>query len=59
MICNCGEYNGKNNKLIELSKSTATHSTLVIDDDSSCHYKKNDGNYFVKNNLKILKKYCF
>ena len=56
LICNCGEYNGKNNKLIELSKSTATHSTLVIDDDSSCHYKKNDGNYFVKNNLKILKK---
>ena len=56
LICNCGEYNGKNNKLIELSKSTATHSTLVIDDDSSCHYKKNDGNYFVNNNLKILKK---
>ena len=56
LICNCGEYNGKNNKLIELSKSTATHSTLVIDDNSSCHYKKNNGNYFVNNNLKILKK---
>ena len=56
LICNCGEYNGKNNKLIELSKSTATHSTLVIDDNSSCHYKKNNENYFVNNNLKILKK---
>ena len=56
LICNCGEYNGKNKKLIELSKSTATHSTLVIDDHSSCHYKKNNGNYFVNNNLKILKK---
>ena len=56
LICNCGEYNGKNNKLIELSKSTATHSTLVIDNHSSCHYKKNNGNYFVNNNLKILKK---
>ena len=56
LICNCGEYNGKNKKLIELSKSTATHSTLVIDNHSSCHYKKNNGNYFVNNNLKILKK---
>ena len=56
LICNCGEYNGKNKKLIELSKSTATHSPLVIDDHSSCHYKKNNGNYFVNNNLKILKK---
>ena len=26
--------------LIELSKSTATHSTLVIDDNSSCKFKK-------------------
>ena len=56
LICNCGEYNGKNKKLIELSKSTATHSTLVLDDHSSCHYKKNNENYFVNNNLKILKK---
>ena len=56
LISNCGHYDGKNNKLVELSKSTATHSTLVIDDNSSCHYKKYDGSYLVNDGLKILKK---
>ena len=56
LICNCGNYEGKNNKLVELSKSTATHSTLVIDDNSSCHYKKYNKNYIVNDSLKILKK---
>ena len=56
LISNCGYYGGKNNKLVELSKSTATHSTLVIDDNSSCRYKKYGKNYLVDNGLKILKK---
>jgi hypothetical protein len=56
LISNCGYYNNKNTKLSELSRSTATHSTLVIDDNSSCHYEKTNKNYFVNNNLKILKK---
>ncbi len=56
LISNCGYYEGKNNKLVELSKSTAAHSTLVIDDNSSCRYKKYDGNYLVNYGLKILKK---
>jgi len=56
LISNCGHYDNKNNKLIKLSKSTATQSTLVIDDNSTCHYKKNNGNYSVVNGLKILKK---
>ncbi len=56
LISNCGYYEGKNNKLVELSKSTATHSTLIIDDNSSCRYKKYDGNYLVDYGLKILKK---
>ncbi|MDC3257408.1 heparinase II/III-family protein [Candidatus Pelagibacter sp.] len=56
LISNCGYYNSKNNKLTELSKSTATHSTLVVDDNSSCHYKKINKNYFVNDGLKILKK---
>ncbi len=56
LICNCGNYEGKKGKLIELSKSTATHSALVIDDNSSCQYKKYNKNYFVNTSLKILKK---
>jgi uncharacterized heparinase superfamily protein len=57
LISNCGYHNNKNSKLIELSKSTATHNTLTIDDSSSCQYRKiNNKNYYVNNNLKILKK---
>ena len=42
--------------LIKLSKSTATQSTLVIDDNSSCKFKKYKKNYLIKDGLKILKK---
>ena len=56
LISNCGYYNSKDSRLAELSKSTATHNTLVIDDNSSCRYKKINKNYFVNDSLKILKK---
>ncbi len=56
LISNCGYYEGKNNKLVVLSKSTATHNTLVIDDNSSCHYKKYNNGYLVDYGLRILKK---
>tara|TARA_B100001540_G_scaffold300683_1_gene306391 strand:+ start:1122 stop:2753 length:1632 start_codon:yes stop_codon:yes gene_type:complete len=57
LISNCGYYENKNFKLKELSKSTATHNTLIIDDHSSCHFKKIDRNNFILNDdLKILKK---
>ena len=42
LICNCGHYEGKNIKLVEISKSSATQSTLVIDENSSCHFRKFD-----------------
>ena len=56
LITNCGDYEGKNKKLIKLSKSTATHSTLTLDDNSSCQYKEFKGNFVITNSLKILKK---
>tara|TARA_Y100000591_G_scaffold164573_1_gene141962 strand:+ start:554 stop:2182 length:1629 start_codon:yes stop_codon:yes gene_type:complete len=56
LISNCGLYNGNNNKLIEISKSTATHSTLIIDDSSSWQYKRFNNDYFLDGGLKILKK---
>ena len=56
LISNCGNYENKNNKLIKLSKSTATQNTLIIDDNSSCHYKKNNENYLIDGGLKIIKK---
>ena len=39
-----------------LSKSTAAHNTLVIDDSSSCKFKKNKNDFLLKDGLKILKK---
>ena len=56
LISNCGHYEGKNDKLVKLSKSTATHSTLIIDDNSSCHYRKYKKNYLLNDGLKVLKK---
>ena len=57
LISNCGYYDNKNIKLNKLSKSTATHNTLIIDDHSSCHFKKmNEHNFILKDDLKILKK---
>ena len=56
LISNCGYYEGKNEKLVKLSKSTATHSTLVIDDNSSCKFKKNNKNYLINQRFRILSK---
>ena len=56
LISNCGNYEGKKSKLIEISKATAAHNALIIDDSSSCYHKKYNENYFVNTNLKILKK---
>ena len=56
LISNCGYYGGRNEKLVILSKSTATQSTLIIDDTSSCQFKKSTKNYLIKDGLKILKK---
>ena len=57
LISNCGYFSHKNLKLNELSKSTATHNTLTIDDHSSCSFEKKLKNILIlKNDLKILKK---
>ena len=55
LISNCG-YSKKNVKLNELSKSSAAHSTLIIDDNSSCKFTKINKTLMVKKNIKIIKK---
>ena len=40
LITNCGYFNTTNEKLNQMSKSTATHNSLVIDDNSSCKFMK-------------------
>ncbi len=57
LITNCGYYNKKNPKLNEISRSTASHSTLIIDDNSSCSFEKiKSSNKLIKDGLKILNK---
>ena len=57
LICNSGYFQNYNHELNELSKSSAVHSTLVLDDRSSCKFNKNKNkNYKISHGLKILKK---
>ena len=57
LICNSGYFQNHNHQLNELSKSSAIHSTLILDDRSSCRFNitknKSSG---ISHGLKILKK---
>ena len=55
LISNCGYSKKENTNLNKLSRSTATHNTLTIDDNSSCKYFKIDNFWLVKKGLKIIK----
>ncbi len=56
LISNAGYYSNKNNKLNKLSRSTALHSALTIEDYSSCNFKKEQTNLIIDKGLKISKK---
>ena len=57
LFTNSGYHYKKNLKLNELSRSSAVHNVLVLDDNSSCKFKKKTNSHFeIKNNLKIIKK---
>ena len=57
LICNSGYFQNYNHQLNELSKSSAIHSTLILDDRSSCRFTKDrhDGSK-VSQGLKITQK---
>ena len=57
LISNCGYFQNYKHQLNSISKSTVTHSTLVLDNKSSCSLKKDqDGILKTNQDLKILKK---
>ena len=56
LISNCGYYRKKNQKLNKLSKSSATHSTLTIDDNSSCKFLNENNSLILKTGLRITQK---
>ena len=56
LISNSGYFQDYKNKLNLISKSTAAHSALIIDNHSSCSFR-NNGNYkTLENGLKISDK---
>ena len=56
IFTNAGYYNSKNLKLKELSRSSAVHNVLIIDDNSSCKFQKLGTALEIKNGLKVLRK---
>ena len=57
LICNSGYFQNYNHQLNELSKSSAIHSTLILDDRSSCKFSKNkNSSSKISQGLKIIKK---
>ena len=57
LICNSGYFQNHNHQLNELSKSSAIHSVLVLDDRSSCKFNKTKNeNSKISHGLKVLKK---
>ena len=57
IICNSGYFQNYKHKLNELSKSTANHSTLIIDNSSSCKLIKiGNKSSIIEKGLKILNK---
>ena len=56
IFTNSGMYSKENFKLNELSKSSATHNVLIIDDNSSCKFKKVGSNFEIKDGVKVIKK---
>ena len=56
LISNAGYYPDKNNKFNKLSRSTALHCALSIEDYSSCNFIKHQKNLIVDKGLKVSKK---
>jgi uncharacterized heparinase superfamily protein len=56
LISNAGYYSDKNNKFNKLSRSTALHCALSIEDYSSCNFIKHQKNLIVDKALKVSNK---
>ena len=57
LINNSGYFPNKTSKFNKFSKSTSLQNTMIIEDNSSCDFIKNEkSEYIIKNGLKISKK---
>tara|TARA_Y100001970_G_scaffold257280_1_gene335808 strand:+ start:1239 stop:2867 length:1629 start_codon:yes stop_codon:yes gene_type:complete len=57
LVSNSGYFQNYKHQLNSISKSTANHSTLCIDNRSSCKFKKRtDGIFEIEKGIKVVKK---
>ena len=57
IICNSGYFQNFKHQLNNISKSSANHSTLILDNTSICKFTKDKlGNLIIEKNFKILDK---
>ncbi len=56
LICNSGYFQNQNHKLNYISKLSAAHSTLILNNKSASTFKKKSGYYILDNGLKSLQK---
>jgi uncharacterized heparinase superfamily protein len=58
LICNSGYFQNQQHQLHKVSKSSAIHSSLILDDTSSCKFNKTKNESSkISHGLKILKKH--
>ncbi len=55
LITNCGYFSDINRKYNKLSRSSALHNTLIIEDFSSSNFKIIDSNYILTDKVKVIK----
>ncbi|MFL2887097.1 MAG: heparinase II/III family protein [Candidatus Pelagibacter sp.] len=56
IICNSGYFQSENHKLNNISRSTAAHSTLILNNRSASTFKKKNKKNILENGLKSLDK---
>ena len=57
LISNSGYFQDTKHQLNKISKSSAAHSTLILDNTSVCSFKKDSkGNNLIENNFKLINK---
>ncbi len=56
LISNAGYYSDRRNKFNKLSRSTALHCALTIEDYSSCNFANDQNDLIISRGLKISKK---
>ena len=56
IVCNSGYFQNYNHKLNKISKSTAAHSTLILNNQSISKFNRKNGKNILENELRLFNK---